>query len=609
MFRRVTAGGGGRRMARAVLSVVLMATLSTVLPASAAPVQAAAQVLNWTANDDITRYTAAPTQAVAGQTTIIFENSEATGNTTGMPHTLTFDTTTPGYNSDVNLNILANPFDANNGRHQATVTLTPGKYRYFCSIPGHGQMFGEFTVGPSEPDTTPPNVAAAVTGTRDGDGNYVGSATVTVTATDTGSGVDTVEYEVDDTGFKPYTAPVQVTAIGDHAVQYRATDKAGNVSAVGSVQFRVVEPPGDSTPPTVSGVVSGTRDANGNYVEYALVTITASDAQSGVRSVEYSLNGGAWSAYSEPVMVNARGAHMLHFRATDVAGNVSPEGMAHFTVVDPPVRDTTPPTVSAAVAGDRDPNGNYVGTATVTVTATDTQSGVDRIEYSLDGAAFARYTAPVVVQAPGAHTLRHRATDVAGNTSAEGTVSFTVVEPPVRDTTPPTVATTVSGTRDPNGNYVDSATVTVTATDTQSGVKTVEYAVDGGAWTAYAAPITVGTTGAHTVRARATDNAGNVATPVSASFTVVEPGSDTCPESDTRASVIIDGDDTRVTNPDTGNGCTINDLINERGDYADHGTFVRHVEKVTEPLVTRGTLSRRDQGTIVRAAARSDIGK
>ena len=74
------------------------------------------------ADDDITRYKSTPASATAGATTIVFENSAATGNTTGMPHTLTFDTTTEGYNHDVNLNILASPFDTNNGRHQATVT-------------------------------------------------------------------------------------------------------------------------------------------------------------------------------------------------------------------------------------------------------------------------------------------------------------------------------------------------------------------------------------------------------------------------------------------------------------------------------------------------------
>ncbi|NED79957.1 glycosyl hydrolase, partial [Streptomyces sp. SID11233] len=49
----------------------------------------AAQVLTWTAGDDITHYVSAPEKAVAGPATIVFENSKDTGNTSGMPHTLT----------------------------------------------------------------------------------------------------------------------------------------------------------------------------------------------------------------------------------------------------------------------------------------------------------------------------------------------------------------------------------------------------------------------------------------------------------------------------------------------------------------------------------------
>ncbi len=403
--------------------VIVLAALLTAVPfvasAEPAPPRAAAQMLTWTADDGITRYRSAPTQAEAGATTIVFENSAATGNTTGMPHTLTFDTTTPGYNHDVDLNILAGPFDPNGGRHQATVTLTPGRYRYFCAIPGHGEMVGEFVVG-GGPDTTPPTVSAEVSGTRNAEGHYVGAATVTVSASDAGSGIDTVEYEVDDTGFQPYTTPVRITAVGDHAVQFRATDKAGNVSPVGSVPFRVVAPP---------------------------------------------------------------------------------------------VEDTTPPTVSAEVSGTRNAEGHYVGAATVTVSASDAGSGVARVEYSLDGAAFAPYTAPVVVNRAGAHMLHYRAVDVAGNASAEKMVGFTVVA-----------------------------------------------------------------------------------------------GSDACPDSDTRRTVIIRDDDTGVANVDTGNGCTINDLIAERAPYPDHATFVRHVETVTQHLVVRGTLTPRQRGSIVRAAARSGVG-
>jgi plastocyanin len=487
----------------------LLLVLSPVVVASPA---VAAQTLTWTADDDITRYKSIPASATAGSTTIVFENSAATGNTTGMPHTLTFDTTTDGYNHDVNLNILASPFDVNNGRHQATVTLTPGKYRYFCSIPGHSTMVGELVVtnGDPDPDTTAPTVSAQVSGDRNTSGDYLGSATVTVSASDAGSGVDTVEYQVDDTSFLPYTAPVAVTAIGDHSVQFRATDKAGNLSPVGSVAFTVVAPnPSDTTPPTVASTVSGSRDTAGNYLGTATVTITATDSGSGVARIEYNVDGGAFTAYTAPVVVNTVGAHMVHFRATDVAGNTSAEQMASFTVVTPPDPDTTPPTTSAAVRTEAD------GSAVVTVTATDAGSGIASIEYALDSGAWTAYTSAVSVRAPGAHTLRYRATDVAGNVAAEKTVTFTVVPPDTGD----------------------------------------------------------------------------------------------CPVPDTRATVIIGSTDTGIANADTGNGCTINDLIAEHAGYPTHAAFVRHVEAVTAPLVAAGKLTARQQGTIVRAAARSDVVK
>jgi len=213
---------------------------------------AAEQVLTWTAGDSITEYTSVPKTAVAGAATIVFENSAATGNTTGMPHTLTFVTSDPEFNNDVQLNILANPADAQGGKHTAEVTLTPGRYFYHCTIPGHGEMQGILTVteGGGE-DTTAPEATAKVTGSQNADGASDGSASVTVEATDEGSGVDRVEYAIGaDGAWQPYTAPVVVDQVGTHTVRYRALDKAGNVSEEKTVGFTVVAPPtDDSTPP------------------------------------------------------------------------------------------------------------------------------------------------------------------------------------------------------------------------------------------------------------------------------------------------------------------------------------------------------------------------
>ncbi|MBT2492036.1 DUF1080 domain-containing protein [Streptomyces sp. ISL-96] len=399
----------------------------------AAARSAAAQTLTWTAGDPIDRYLTFPRTAVAGETTIVFENSAATGNTTGMPHTLTFDVSDPEYNNDVQLNILANPSDAQGGKHTATVTLTPGRYFYHCTIPGHGSMQGILTVteGGGD-DTTAPETSATVSGEKNADGAYIGHASVSVAATDAGSGVDRIEYAVGAAGaWQPYTAPVMVHEVGTHKIRYRATDKAGNTSAEKSADFTIVAPPtDDKTPPETSVTVSGEKNAEGQYLGMATVTVTASDTGSGVNTIEYALGAsGAWTAYNGPVMVHETGTHKVRYRATDKAGNAAAEKSADFTVVAPPTDDKTPPQTTATVTGDKNADGAYITSAKVTLAATDAGgSGVDKIEYSLDGGPYLAYTTPVIVDRVGRHTVDHRATDKAGNTSVAKQVAFTIAE-------------------------------------------------------------------------------------------------------------------------------------------------------------------------------------
>ncbi|WP_428935868.1 OmpL47-type beta-barrel domain-containing protein [Streptomyces sp. ACT015] len=482
---------------------------------------AAAQVLTWTAGDDITAYGSAPATAVAGQATIVFENSAATGNTSGMPHTLTFATTDPEYNGDVQLNILANPFDDQGGRHTAEVTLTPGRYFYHCTIPGHGQMQGVLTVTePGGEDTTAPETSAEVKGVQNAQGQYVGSASVEITASDPGgSGVDRVEYALGDDAWQPYTTPVPVDRVGDHTVRYRATDKAGNVSAEKSVAFTVVAPPSDdTTPPETSATVSGERDADGAYLDMATVTVSASDTGSGVNSVEYALGSGAWQPYSAPVMVHQVGTHTVRYRATDKAGNVAAEKSVTFTVVAPPAQDTTPPVTGVTVTGTRNSDGAYVGGAKVTVSATDEGgSGVAGIAYSLDGGPYLAYGAPVVVDRVGPHTVAYRATDKAGNTSAARTVSFTVVA------------------------------------------------------------------------------GGGVPAP-------------NCPEFDERLTVIVGTVDSGVPNRVTDNRCRINELIEDEKEWTSHALFLKHVRTVLDALLKEGVVDRREVTAVRQAARESGIG-
>ncbi|GAA5145524.1 hypothetical protein GCM10023340_15000 [Nocardioides marinquilinus] len=430
----VTVGGLAVAAQAAPAAPERSAAAATTAVAPADDQAALAQTLTWTADNSTTRYKSAPTEATAGPTTIVFENSLATGNTSGMQHTLTFDTSGGEYNDDVDVNILAYPSDENDGRWEVEVNLTEGTYKFFCSIPGHGQMVGELVVtgGGGDPgeDTTPPVVTASIDGEQDADGSYLGQATVTLDATDEGgSGVETVEYQVDDLGWQPYTEPVVVDEVGDHTIGYRATDAAGNASAEGNDPFTVVAADGpDQTPPEVMAMLHGETNADGAYLGSAEVMLSATDSQSEIASIEYQLDGGDWTTYTDMFSVTEVGDHTLAYRATDAAGNVSEVGEETFTVVEGADDDTTAPVSTASVAGTQDAAYDYVGEVTVTLTATDEGSGVDRVEYRLDDGGWTAYDEPVVVDDLGEHTMQHRAVDLGGNVSEVGTVGFTIVD-------------------------------------------------------------------------------------------------------------------------------------------------------------------------------------
>ncbi|MFJ8198259.1 OmpL47-type beta-barrel domain-containing protein, partial [Streptomyces sp. NPDC096152] len=189
-------------------------------------------------------------------------------------------------------------------------------------------------------------------------------------------------------------------------------------------------------------------------------------------------------------------------------------------------------------------------------------------------------------------------------------VSFAVVAAPPQDTTAPETSASVSGTKDASGNYVGSATVTVTASDSGSGVAGIEYSLDGGPYLPYSAPVAVNRAGSHTFLYRATDKAGNTSTAKSLSLTVVDskPPTD-CPEKDDRSTVFTGSVNTGIPNRVTTNGCTINELIEDHRAWSSHGAFVSHVEKIVATLRSEGVVDQREAGQIKKAAGRCDVGK
>jgi GH43 family beta-xylosidase len=187
--------------------------------------------------------------------------------------------------------------------------------------------------------------------------------------------------------------------------------------------------PVDITAPTVAASVSPAAPASGWYTSAATVTVTATDETGTtlVPQVRTHLSGaaaGEWADSTGPLVLSTDGEHVVEFRATDSSGNTSTIGTRTVRV------DATAPVSKAVV----DP-----GARTVTLTAADSASGLQKIEYSLDGTTWSPYQSAITA-GPAAATVSYRAVDVAGNVESTNTAELPKAGVPLVATT-----TTVTG--------------------------------------------------------------------------------------------------------------------------------------------------------------------
>ncbi|MGX5679777.1 cell wall-binding repeat-containing protein [Schumannella luteola] len=241
-------------------------------------------------------------------------------------------------------------------------------------------------------DTAVPTVSSSLSG-----------RTVTITSADTGSsGVASTQYRiVPSTTWVAYTAPVTV---GNAAttVEFRATDAAGNVSAVGS---RSVPAAVGTVTVSTSASPASPNGANSWYTTNPTVTGSGTASLGGTVTIESKVGAGSYTEVASRT-VSTDGTTVLTFRGTDQYGNVSSEVTRTIKL------DKAAPTVSSSLSG-----------RSVTVTASDATSGVASIQYRIaPSTTWLAYSTPVAVGS-GAATIEFRATDNAGLVSTVGSRS------------------------------------------------------------------------------------------------------------------------------------------------------------------------------------------
>ena len=264
--------------------------------------------------------------------------------------------------------------------------------------------------------------------------------TVPVTAVDPVSGVDHIEWQLDGGAIHSGANGTDVPIIGDgsHILRTRAFDVAGNVSVWHDHTVKV-----DTVDPTDETVAPGGWQRAGLGI-----TVTGSDAHSGVVSVTYDLDGTGQTvpATSTTVTVNGDGDHVLTTYVTDRAGRTSTQKT--FTIkIDGTAPVNTTPKLIAGWRGD-----DYA----VVLNGADSGSGLRWVEWRVDGGPVTRDAAPLqaTVTGNGTHSFETRALDAAGNASGWRSESVKI------DKTAPINTTPVSPAAVPVGY-----SVTVTGTD------------------------------------------------------------------------------------------------------------------------------------------------
>ena len=173
--------------------------------------------------------------------------------------------------------------------NQAAAMPITAKFDYFTLTPDDTAT--DCTVK----DTTAPVVSvtsdpAAPTGAN---GWFTGPVTLAATATDDVTTAPALEYRIGDGAWAAYTGPVSLTKDGAYAVQFRATDKAGNASEVKTVDVRI-----DSAGPKVT-VKDGTEFTVGSGGVYSKVSFKLNDPNKVDRltlnGVEKDLTDDVWS--------------------------------------------------------------------------------------------------------------------------------------------------------------------------------------------------------------------------------------------------------------------------------------------------------------------------
>lgn len=288
----------------------------------------------------------------------------------------------------------------------------------------------------------------------------------------------------------------------------------------------------DAKPAVIVPSAKTYTDGASIYVNSQVLFKLSATDDIAVDRIEYKIDDGAPMTYQNPFSLDKEGAHTIKYNAIDKFGNKEAE-KSYSVIVD-----NTGPVVIVTANSTLKKIGEklyYTRTSTFSINSSDALSGVNRVEYSLNGIDYKTYVAPFSISAKGEVTMKIKGTDNVNNPTEQfafrmaddnGNISE-LKDSTIKlytDETPPTVEIKP----DKEIKQIDSKNVTSTdvkytivATDNESGVATIFYRLDGkGEFIPYMGLVQFLTNGKHQIDAKAVDKLGNMSDIVSFSVYV-----------------------------------------------------------------------------------------
>jgi hypothetical protein len=310
-----------------------------------------------------------------------------------------------------------------------------------------------------------------------------GRTKIKLEVADNSSGVKNTFYKIDEGKYTRYSGVLHSAYLseGEHSIAFYSVDNVENKEADQVFTFYV-----DKTPPILvdeimgnSFVVNGKEYSSGR----TKLKLTAVDNKAGVKEIKYALNQGEYQTYEKPFyLTTVSGSLSALSYAVDYVGNKS-VASEKSTKSKAAYVDLTGPELKYEFEGKmfKARDTIFINRDTrVKLWASDSESGLKVLSYSLDNGAEINYDMPFAIEAEGPHVLNIYGYDNVDNSNRE--VLYLVV-----DNKGPDVYSRFSilpvAKKEVNGQMVDvyssHAVLFLSATDAKVAIDRIFYSLNG----------------------------------------------------------------------------------------------------------------------------------